>query len=91
MRPLLTADTKKASLSLRCSVLVSTWSETIWLTFSERDECNRTRCPSDIDMSTWTLLSLRLIVWTVSFHFQIQAAEIEFLTLMHTLGESLSW
>ena len=61
MRQVLAADTnRREDFSWMWSPGLP-WSETIWFTFSERDGCNRTSGPGDIDMLTWTLLSPSLI------------------------------
>lgn len=67
MRQVLAAGTNKKEGFLLDVESWSYMSETIWFTFSERDGCNRTSCPGDIDTLTWTLLSPALIAWTVPF------------------------
>lgn len=79
MRQVLAADTNKRK-NFSCTRSPGlTRSETIWFTFSERDGCNRTSCPGDIGMLTWTPLSPSLIVWTVPFHSDTWHWESNFL------------
>lgn len=61
MRQVLAADTNKRQGFLLDAESWSYMVRDIWFTFSERHEWNRTSCPGDIVMLTWTSLSLSLV------------------------------